>query len=492
MHLKNYLPDSCRKIDQLAKVIGYRVRLSQSEWIVPRIGINLNLESVVSTKNSQFVEGSKSRNRRLAFRKSSSSVIFLLLSLSSIFFSISNASNANAAETATKLYGTVSDKDGVAIPNVGIAVTGPEGFTKGLTTDAQGNWEVEILTKGTFNLTINQDDLPDGQSLTDPTKSTIRANVFMLGVDLKILFPIGPGVEAASLLERSAQLAVDGLILGLVIGLAALGLNLIFGTTGLTNFAHGEILTLGGLLTYYLSAIVKLPVVIAVPIAILLGAFISGFLQDRYLWKPLRKRGTGLIAMLVVSIGLAIFLRYFFLFLFGGDTRQLPQYAGQAGLELGIVSITPKSILTTSIGIVFIVLATLWLLRTRMGKASRAVSDNPALASASGIDVQKVIRAVWVLGAGLATYAGVIVTVNQGVSFLMGQDMLLLIFAAVTLGGLGTANGALVGSLIIGLFVQLSTLFIPTELKYVGALIILIIILIVRPQGILGKKERIG
>jgi branched-chain amino acid transport system permease protein len=147
---------------------------------------------------------------------------------------------------------------------------------------------------------------------------------------------------------------------------------------------------------------------------------------------------------------------------------------------------------TTIFGIIFIVLATLWLLKTRMGKASRAVSDNPALASASGIDVQKVIRAVWILGAALATYAGVIITVNQGVSFLMGQDMLLLIFAAVTLGGLGTANGALVGSLIIGLFVQLSTLFIPTELKYVGALIVLIIILIVRPQGILGKKERIG
>jgi branched-chain amino acid transport system permease protein len=286
------------------------------------------------------------------------------------------------------------------------------------------------------------------------------------------------------MLERSAQLTVDGLILGLIIALAALGLNLIFGTTGLTNFAHGEILTFAGLLTYYFSAIAKLPVLVAAPIAVLLSAFISGFLQDRYLWKPLRKRGTGLIAMLVVSIGFAIFLRYFFLFLFGGDTRQLPQYAGQAGLELGLVNITPKSILTTVIGIGFIVFATLWLLRTRMGKASRAV--------ASGIDVQKVIRAVWILGAALAGYAGVIVTVNQGVSFLMGQDMLLLIFAAVTLGGLGTANGALVGSLIIGLFVQLSTLFIPTELKYVGALIVLILILIVRPQGILGRKERIG
>jgi branched-chain amino acid transport system permease protein len=157
-----------------------------------------------------------------------------------------------------------------------------------------------------------------------------------------------------------------------------------------------------------------------------------------------------------------------------------------------LVNITPKSILTTVIGVLFISGATLWLLRTRMGKASRAVADNPALASASGIDVQRVIRAVWILGAALASYAGVIITVNQGVSFLMGQDMLLLIFAAVTLGGLGTANGALVGSLIIGLFVQLSTLFIPTELKYVGALVVLILILVIRPQGILGKQERVG
>jgi len=454
--------------------------------------IALNLASVTSEENSQLIQSLKSDRRPFSFRKSSSIALLILLSLSSAVSLGSSAAAAEEATTPTKLYGTISDKDGAPLADIGVSVTGPEGFAKDVATDAEGNWAVEILTKGTFNLTLNQDDLPDGQALTDPTKSTIRANVFMLGVDLRLLFPIGPGVAQVGALERSAQLAVDGLILGLVIGLAALGLNLIFGTTGLTNFAHGEILTFGGLLTYYLSAIIKLPVLLAAPIAILLGAFISGFLQDRYLWKPLRRRGTGLIPMLVVSIGLAIFLRYFFLFLFGGDTRQLPQYAGQAGLELGPVNITPKSILTTAIGIIFIILATLWLLRTRMGKASRAVSDNPALASASGIDVQKVIRAVWILGAALATYAGVIVTVNQGVSFLMGQDMLLLIFAAVTLGGLGTANGALVGSLIIGLFVQLSTLFIPTELKYVGALVVLILILIVKPQGILGKRERIG
>jgi branched-chain amino acid transport system permease protein len=418
----------------------------------------------------------------------SRSIVLFIIALT---FSLFLASPANA-ETPTKLYGVITDSEGNALSGIGISVLGPDGFSAEVNTDDQGAWEVPILSKGSFSATINVDDLPEGQALTNLEKSTVKANVFMLGVDLRLLFPIGPGVVQSSLLERSAQLTLDGILLGLVIGLAALGLSLIFGTTGLTNFAHGEILTLAGLLTYYFSAIVGLPVLAAAPLAVLLGAGISGFLQDKYLWKPLRKRGTGLIAMLVISIGFAIFLRYFFLFIFGGDTRQLPQYAGQAGLELGLVNITPKSILTTVIGVLFIIGATLWLLRTRMGKASRAVADNPALASASGIDVQRVIRAVWILGAALASYAGVIVTVNQGVSFLMGQDMLLLIFAAVTLGGLGTANGALVGSLIIGLFVQLSTLFIPTELKYVGALIVLILILVIRPQGILGKQERVG
>jgi branched-chain amino acid transport system permease protein len=433
------------------------------------------------------------RDLNFAVKKISARLILSSIAMLSATAGISLiATPAHAAETPTKLYGVVTGSTEQPLEGVGISIAGPDGFTADVTTNSLGAWEVVIPTKGTYSATINEGDLPAGQALTDPTKATVKANVFMPGVELRLLFPIGPGVKKATLLERSVQLTVDGLILGLIIALAALGLNLIFGTTGLTNFAHGEILTFAGLLTYYLSAIVKLPVIAAAPIAVVLSAFISGFLQDRYLWKPLRKRGTGLIAMLVVSIGFAIFLRYFFLFLFGGDTRQLPQYAGQAGLELGLVNITPKSILTTAIGIGFIVFATLWLLRTRMGKASRAVADNPALASASGIDVQKVIQAVWILGAALAGYAGVIVTLNQGVSFLMGQDMLLLIFAAVTLGGLGTANGALVGSLIIGLFVQLSTLFIPTELKYVGALVVLILILIVRPQGILGRKERIG
>ena len=432
-----------------------------------------------------------SLNSASILKKVVCSLVFAIIAgIFSFGVSLSTATAAQADEAV--LYGVVTDKDYLPLPGIGISVIGPSGFEDQISTDAEGAWRIVTKATGAYEISIDENSLPEGQSLTNPERATVKVSVFMLGIDLAIQFPIGVGVVKATRLERAPQLALDGLILGLIIALAALGLNLIFGTTGLTNFAHGEILTMGGIITYYLSLSFGLSLIIAIPLAILITAAVAGWAQNQYLWKPLRKRGTGLIAMLVVSIGFAIFIRYFFLFIFGGGTKQLPQYAGQAGLDFGLVSITPKSIITTIFAIIFLILATLWLLKTKMGKASRAVADNPSLASASGIDVEKVIRSVWILGAALAAYAGIILTTNQGVSFLMGQDTLLLIFAAVTLGGLGTTNGALIGSLIIGLMVQLSTLFIPTELKYVGALVVLILILIIRPQGILGKKDRIG
>ena len=146
-------------------------------------------------------------------------------------------------------------------------------------------------------------------------------------------------------------------------------------------------------------------------------------------------------------------------------------------------------------GISIVVLAAVafWLLRTRIGKATRAISDNASLAAASGIDVDRVIRIVWILGSALAGLSGILwAYFRPGIKWDMGTGILLLIFAAVTLGGLGTAFGALVGSIIIGLLVEVSTLWIPSDLKYVGALVVLILVLLVRPQGILGRKERIG
>jgi branched-chain amino acid transport system permease protein len=146
-----------------------------------------------------------------------------------------------------------------------------------------------------------------------------------------------------------------------------------------------------------------------------------------------------------------------------------------------------------AISVLLIVLFALWLNRSKVGKATRAISDNPGLAASSGIDVDGVVRIVWIIGSVLAGFSGILwAYFRPGIRWDMGGQILLLIFAATTLGGLGTAYGALVGSLIVGILVEASSLIIPSDLKYVGALVVLIGILLFRPQGILGRKERVG
>jgi len=196
--------------------------------------------------------------------------------------------------------------------------------------------------------------------------------------------------------------------------------------------------------------------------------------------------------MLVISIGLSIFLRYTFLYFFGGRTRPYGQYAVQRAIEIGPIGIAPKDILSILLSLLVLAGVGLVLQRTKIGKAMRAVADNRDLAESSGIDVERVILFVWMFGGALATLGGVMLGLGEQVSWQMGFQLLLLMFAGVTLGGLGTAYGALLGSVVVGLFVQMSTLVISPELKNVGALLVLILILLVRPQGILGQAERVG
>jgi branched-chain amino acid transport system permease protein len=196
--------------------------------------------------------------------------------------------------------------------------------------------------------------------------------------------------------------------------------------------------------------------------------------------------------MMIVSIGLALAGRYVIQFFFGGATQQLPG-SNSPILEFGSISISRNTLTSLVVSAIVIVAIGLLLLKTRFGKATRAVSDNPALAAASGIDVDRVIRIVWTAGGVLAALGGILwAYYRPGVTFNMGQQILLLIFAGVVLGGLGTIFGALLGSVLVGLFVELSTLWLEADLKYVGALLIMIVVLLFRPQGILGRKERVG
>jgi branched-chain amino acid transport system permease protein len=409
---------------------------------------------------------------------------------------------AQDAPTGPVITGTLKSPSGEGLAGVSITVEG-NGFSETVTSNEAGEWQVLLPDTGAYQVTLDISTLPEGISLTSEDRAVTSATVISRERPKRIGFPLiegdgaatvggGGSIGGAGFWGQAAQLTVDGLAFGLVIALGAVGLSLVYGTTKLVNFAHGELLALGGLLAYFFSVLVGLPVLIAIPVAVVASAFLGGYAQNLIVWKPLRKRGTGLTALLVVSIGLALFLQYLFLFLFGGRTRILPGFAGQAGIDIGPVAVTPRDMIAAAGAVVLLALTFWWLGKTQSGKATRAVADNPALASASGINVEKVITTVWVIAAGLGGYAGIMFALSNGVSWQLGVQLLLLIFAGVILGGLGTAIGALVGSLIVGVFIQLSVLFIPSELKYVGALVVLIIVLLIRPQGILGRKERVG
>lgn len=416
-----------------------------------------------------------------------------LLTLLAGIFALMTFGAGTALAADTSLAGAVIDtdsKEGVAA--VRIVVEG-DGFAGEALTADDGTWLLAVPGGGSYTVAVDLDTIPEGLGFADESRASTTVLVFE-GREKLVRFSLGEGVggQTASVWSRIPQLTVDGLIFGIVLALAAVGLSLVFGTTKLTNFAHGELVALGALVTYFFSSIVGFPLILAAAVGVVVCGFLGGWLQNRVLWRPLRRRGTGIIAAMIVSIGLGFLLRYFFLFIFGGQTRQFDAYAGQSGIAIGPVLVTPKDLISSAVGIVLIGATTWWLLKTKAGKATRAVSDNPALASASGIEVEKVISTVWVLGAGLASFAGIMIGLQAGVSWQMGFTVLLLIFAGTVLGGLGTAFGAILGSIIVGVMTQLSTLILPTELKYVGALVILIVILLVRPQGILGRSERVG
>ena len=397
------------------------------------------------------------------------------------------------------------------VPNASVLVTGPKGFSQTFVTGPDGKAFVGLPRPGDYTLLVDNKSLPAGKG-TPPSESNPRVVTVSPGdVEDPAYFLLVPGGTEPSVPGSTntpgsghhsssgnntdygalvANLTANGLIFGLLLALASIGVSLIYGTTGLSNFAHGELVTFGALTGYVLSGVLHLPGWIGIVGAAVAGG-LMGLGQDAALWKPLRKRGVGLIPLMIVSIGLSLVLRYLYEFIFGSDQLIIPSDS-HAAFVLGPIKFTSITLISVILCVVLLLLVAFILLRTRIGKATRAVADNRALAAASGINVERIIRLVWVGSGVLAALAGVLIGYYQTLRWDTGGSILLLVFAAVTLGGFGTAFGALVGSLVIGLVVNLSTLIIPANVQNAAALLIMIIILLVRPQGILGRRERIG
>ena len=296
------------------------------------------------------------------------------------------------------------------------------------------------------------------------------------------------------------QLA-NGIVLGTIIAITAVGLSLIFGVTGLVNFAHGDLVTLGAVVALVLTVPADtdpgglgLPFALAVVLAIAVGGAVGAGLEAA-LFRPLRRRQVGGIALLIITIGLALVIRHAILLWVGGDGYgyglELQRRTSFLGLEM-----TPRDALIVLVSLGVMAAMGLFLLYSRLGKAMRALADNPDLAEASGIDVDRVIMLTWIMGGAVAALGGVFLGMTEQVRHTMGFNLLLLIFAAVILGGIGTAFGAMLGGLVIGIVTQVSTLLpiieTNTDLKLAVALGIMVVVLLVRPQGILGKKERVS
>ncbi|SKC81491.1 branched-chain amino acid ABC transporter permease [Krasilnikoviella flava] len=426
----------------------------------------------------------------------------------------------------------VMNDAGDRIADAEVTITGPGGFEETVTTTADAPVSVAVTEVGRYTLTLDPASLPADEQLPPgaPTELQVPAQTggtgraaFRVGGEAAATesptgeatttapgddatdsgagtttegdavgtAPEGDASERAFSWGQVWQQFGSGIRFGLLLALASIGLNLVFGTTGMSNFAHGEQFALGAALGFIAINQMGMSIWVGGLLTIAVCA-LTGVAQDAAIWRPLRRRGTPVMQLMIVSIGLSITLQYVIQLLIGGGSERILS-ANPRPLTLLGITLSTTSWISMAVALVCLIGFALFLTRTRLGRATRAVSDNPALASATGIDPDKVVRVVWILATAFAALAGLMWGISFGsFNWQLGVQLLLLMFAAVTLGGLGTAFGALVGSILIGLVVELSNLVIQSDLRYASALVILILVLLIRPQGILGRRERIG
>jgi branched-subunit amino acid ABC-type transport system permease component len=324
---------------------------------------------------------------------------------------------------------------------------------------------------------------------SQPTSKWLVAGAFTaLAIALVLILAVFvPPADSA----RLAQLFVNGLITGAILALAAVGATLIFGIQRIANFAHGDFLTIGAYAAYVVNVVLGQNLLAAA-----LGALgvvaLFGVAAHFGLFRPLRGRGT--VALALVSVGLGLLIRNVIFIVAGSGIRQFNVNQSEV-ITVGGVRLSPGQAVAVAVAFVVAPLVALFLARTRIGKQMRAVADNRDLASVSGIDVERIGVYVWILAGGLAGLAGVMLGLSQGTfDPNMGLGPLFLIFTAVVLGGIGSAYGALVAGLALGLAMELSTwdaLFGGLDSKYkpVLAFIVLILLLLYRPQGLFGQAR---
>ncbi len=361
-------------------------------------------------------------------------------------------------------------------------------------------------------------DAPEG--LLSSVRRLLPVVLVLLG--LVLVSDLGRRLVTGELpVSTFATFLWNGIVFGMAVGLAGIGLAMTYSILQFANFAHGDYITAGaftgwlaafvvaGLGSFGLDALVlvsdtvptgELGVnVFATPLAILAGLVVASVTTgglalalDRVVFRPMR--GARGIALLIASVGVALALRHALIILFTGSTRSLTTdvpnqelTVGQGGVSVGAHEVTLVVVAA------LLMLGTHLLLRyTKLGTAMRAMADNRDLALVTGIPTERVIRTTWLVGGALTGVAGFLIALEQGsMDPTFGWDLLLLVFSAVILGGIGSVYGAIVGGIVIGITSRLSLVWLPSELVLVGAFGVLVVMLLVRPQGLLGGVKTV-
>jgi neutral amino acid transport system permease protein len=291
-------------------------------------------------------------------------------------------------------------------------------------------------------------------------------------------------------LHDVAQRGVNGLSLGAIYALAGVGLTLVYGILKLVNFAHGDFLTFGAYMAYIVNVTWGGPLVLGIIFAVVAAAAL-GVALEKGMFAPMRRRGAGVLQLLLMTLALGFVIRYAIQFAWSTELRQLDVNRSAAVDLPGDLRIGRISLVIVIVGIIALVATGLMLRLTLLGKQMRALSDNIDLAETSGIDTSRVVLYTWIFAAGLAGLAGVFYGASTQLQPEMGFELLLPIFAAVVLGGIGNAFGALTAGLVLGVVIEWSTLFMVSGLKFVVGFAILIIVLVIRPEGIFGKARTV-
>jgi neutral amino acid transport system permease protein len=302
-----------------------------------------------------------------------------------------------------------------------------------------------------------------------------------------LLVVIGLGTDVSVAL-------LAGLRFGLILALATVGLSLIYATTGVINFAHGNFLAFGALAAWFLNASPTGPgwfLVPAAAIAVVVSGGLGGLLEWQVM-RRIRTRGLSVVSMLVFLIGLEMVTRNALLFGFGNVPLPYRDFVVQEKIRIANIDVLPRDLWCMGIALVVLVGFGLCLRLTPLGQAIRAVADNPALAQASGIPIRRVTVLVWALGTSFAALAGVMLATAQQASWNMGFVVLLVVFAAMVVGGIGNVWGAVFGGILIGVMMQLSSLVISSSLEVGVALLAMIVVLLFRPEGLFTLRRRVG